>query len=209
MTVKYDYNEGEHMKSKAMTMGLGTLALATMLLSGGVRAEWTLDGSASSFFYVTSKAGAVSEVNTFGGLSGGIGDNGMATLMIDLATVNTAIEVRDQRMRDIAFKVSEFPVAHVTVKVDAAALDSMAPGTLSAASYEATLSMHGVNASIPAELRVIKVDADTVLVQTAKPLLVAASTVGLAEAVEELRTVANLPSINPQVVVDFSLTYNK
>ncbi len=192
------------MKAKALKAGL-----IAVLLSSGAHADWTLDGTASSFYYVTSKAAAVSEVNTFAGLSGSIANDGTAMLMIDLKTVNTAIEVRDQRMRDIAFKVAEFPTAHVTVKVDAAALDSMAPGTMIAASYEAAVSMHGVNAAIPAELRVIKVDADTVLVQTAKPLLVAASSVGLAEAVEELRTVANLPSINPQVVVDFSLTYNK
>lgn len=192
------------MKAKALKAGM-----IALLLSNGAHADWALDGAASSLYYVTSKAAAVSEVNTFGGLSGSIANDGTATLMIDLKTVNTAIEVRDQRMRDIAFKVAEFPMAHVTVKVDAAALDSMAPGTMSAASYEATVSMHGVSAAIPAELRVIKVDADTVLVQTAKPLLVAASSVGLAEAVEELRTVANLPSINPQVVVDFSLTYNK
>ena len=192
------------MKAKALNAGL-----VALLLSAGAQADWALDGAASSFYYVTSKAAAVSEVNTFGGLSGSIANDGTAMLMIDLATVNTSVEVRDQRMRDIAFKVAEFPMAHVTVKVDAAALDSMAPGTRSLATYEASVSMHGVSAAIPAELVVIKLDADTVLVQTAKPLLVAAASVGLAEAVEELRTVANLPSINPQVVVDFSLTYNK
>jgi polyisoprenoid-binding protein YceI len=196
------------MKSKALKAGIAALLGPALLLGAGAQAGWTLDGGASSFYYVTSKAGAVTEVNTFGGLSGEIADDGTALLVIDLATVNTSVEVRDQRMRDIAFKVGEFPMARVSVKVDAAALAGMAPGTLSAASYEATLSMHGVNAPIAAELRVVKLDADTVLVQTAKPLLVAASAVGLAEAVEELRTVANLPSINPQVVVDFSLVYN-
>jgi polyisoprenoid-binding protein YceI len=204
------------MKGKALQAGLialfswrSGLLVGSALLSAGAQADWTLDGAGSSFYYVTSKAGAVSEVNTFGGLSGSIAADGTAMLMIDLATVNTAVEIRDQRMRDIAFKVAEFPMAHVSVKVDAAALDSMAPGTRSLMSVEATVSMHGVSAAIPAEVAVIKLDADTVLVQTAKPLLVAASSVGLAEAVEELRTVANLPSINPQVVVDFSLSYDK
>lgn len=199
------------MGSKAFKSGRSAVLLllgSGLLLSASAQAGWTLDAAASSFYYVTSKAGAVSEVNTFSGLSGEIADDGTAMLMIDLKTVNTAVEVRDQRMRDIAFKVGEFPTAHVTVKVDVAALASMAPGTLSTASYEAALSMHGVNAAIPADLRVIKVDADTLIVETAKPLLVAASVVGLAEAVEELRTVANLPSINPQVVVDFTLVYN-
>lgn len=192
------------MQMKAMKAGI-----VALLLSGGAHADWALDGAASTFHYVTSKAGAISEVNTFSGLSGGIADDGTATLKIDLATVNTAIEVRDQRMRDIAFKVAEYPSADVSVKVDAAALESMAPGTLTTAAHTATVSLHGITKDISTDLRIAKLDADTVLVELAKPLLVAAGDFGLAEGVEELRTIANLPSINPQVVVDFALVYNK
>lgn len=193
------------MQLKALNAGI-----AALLLSGAAQADWTLDGAKSKFHYVTSKAAAISEVNSFGGLSGAIAADGTATLKIDLATVNTAIEIRDQRMRDIAFRVAEFPSADVSVKVDAAMLDSMAPGTLSEPqTYAASVSLHGVMKELSAELQVVKLDADTVLVQLARPLLVAAGDFGLAEGVEELRTIANLPSINPQVVVDFSLVYDK
>ena len=144
------------MQGKALKTGI-----VAVLLSSAAHAEWTLDGDASSFYYVTSKAAAISEVNTFGGLSGAIADDGTATLVIDLATVNTAIEVRDQRMRDIAFKVGEFPTANVSVKVDAAALDGMAPGTLSTGSHTATVSLHGVSKDVMAELQIVKLDADT------------------------------------------------
>lgn len=192
------------MQRKALKTGI-----VALLLSGGAQADWALDSDASSFFYVTSKAAAVSEVNTFTGLEGKIANDGTATLTIDLASVNTAVEIRDQRMRDIAFKVSEFPEASVTVKVDAAALDSMAPGKISTANHTATVSMRGVSKELPAELRIVKLDADSVLVELHKPLLVATSDFGLVEAVEELRTIAGLPSINPQVVVDFALVYNK
>lgn len=193
------------MQMKALNAGI-----AALLLSGAAQADWTLDGSKSSFYYVTSKAATISEVNIFGGLSGAIANDGTATLKIDLATVNTAIEVRDQRMRDIAFRVGEFPSADVSVKVDAAMLDSMAPGTLNApATYTASVGLHGVTKDVSAELQIVKLDADTVLVQLAKPLLVSAGDFGLAEGVEELRNVAGLPSINPQVVVDFSLVYDK
>ncbi|HEY0961315.1 MAG TPA: YceI family protein [Pseudomonadales bacterium] len=193
------------MQSKALNAGM-----AALLLSGAAQADWTLDAANSRFHYVTSKAAAISEVNSFGGLSGAIAGDGTATLTIDLATVNTAIEIRDQRMRDIAFRVGEFPSADVSVKVDAAMLDAMAPGTLGEPqSYTASVSLHGVTKDVAAELQIVKLDADTVLVQLAKPLLVAAGDFGLAEGVEELRTIANLPSINPQVVVDFSLVYDR
>ena len=191
------------MQFKALKTGI-----VALLLSTGAHAEWTLDGAASSFYYVTSKAAAVSEVNSFGGLSGGIADDGTATLAIDLATVNTTIEVRDQRMRDIVFQVAEYPSADITVKIDAAALEAMAPGALNVGSYTATVHLHGLSAEYAADLQVIKLDADSILVNLAKPLLVGAISFGLAEGVEELRNLAGLPSINPNIVVDFTLVYN-
>ena len=191
------------MQFKALKTGI-----VALLLSTGAHAEWTLDGAASSFYYVTSKAAAVSEVNSFGGLSGGIADDGTATLAIDLATVNTTIEVRDQRMRDIVFQVAEYPSADITVKIDAAALEAMAPGALNVGSYTATVHLHGLSAEYAADLQVIKLDADSILVNLAKPLLVGAVSFGLAEGVEELRNLAGLPSINPNIVVDFTLVYN-
>ena len=191
------------MQFKALKTGI-----VALLLSTGAHAEWTLDGAASSFYYVTSKAADVSEVNSFGGLRGGITDDGTATLAIDLATVNTTIEVRDQRMRDIVFQVAEYPSADITVKIDAAALEAMAPGALNVGSYTATVHLHGLSAEYAADLQVIKLDADSILVNLAKPLLVGAVSFGLAEGVEELRNLAGLPSINPNIVVDFTLVYN-
>src|SRR5690606_31654272 len=99
------------MQTQALKAGI-----VALLLSSAAQAEWTLDNEASAFYYVTSKAGAVSELNSFGNLSGTIADDGSATLSIDLASVNTAIEIRDQRMRDIVFKVGEFPRAEVALK---------------------------------------------------------------------------------------------
>src|SRR5688572_8053740 len=96
-------------------------ALLLLVAASQSHAEWTLDGRASSFFYVTTKAAAVTEVNSFSGLSGGISDEGKASLVIDLETVDTAIEIRDQRMRDLVFQVADFPDATVSVDVDAEA----------------------------------------------------------------------------------------
>lgn len=193
------------MQAKALRAGI-----VAVLLSGAVQADWALDGAASSLFYVTGKAGAILEVNTFGSLDGAIADDGTATLEIDLASVNTSIEIRDQRMRDIVFEVAEYPSATVALKgLDPALLDGLVPGELHSMVHTASVTVHGTSAEIEAPLSVVKLDADTLMVQPAKPLLVSAASFGLAEAVEELRTIANLPSINPQVVVDFTLVYHK
>lgn len=187
------------------------LLLGASLLAAAVsaRADWQLDAAASSLFYVTSKASAVSEVNSFATLGGGIDAQGKATLGIDLASVQTAVEIRDQRMREIAFQTEQFPQATVSLQVDLAALDAMAAGSSTSASHTATVALHGVSQELTVDLRIIKLDADSIQVQNAKPLIVAAGSFGLAEAVEQLREIAGLPAINPNVVVDFTLVYNQ
>lgn len=184
--------------------GAGLLAAAM-----SARADWQLDSAASSLYYVTSKASAVSEVNSFATLGGGIDAQGKATLDIDLASVQTAVEIRDQRMREIVFQTAQFPQATVSLQVDTAALAAMAAGSSAVASHSATVSLHGVSQELAVDLRIIKLDADSIQVQNAKPVIVAAGNFGLAEAVEQLREIAGLPAINPNVVVDFTLVYHQ
>ena len=134
---------------------------------------------------------------------------GKAMLGIDLASVQTNIEIRDQRMREIVFQTQQFPQASITVQVDTAALDAMAAGSSVTASHNASIALHGVSQELAVDLLVTKLDADSIQVQNARPLIVAAGSFGLAEAVEQLREIAGLPSINPNVVVDFTLVYHK
>ncbi|MDR0781874.1 MAG: YceI family protein [Pseudomonadales bacterium] len=194
------------MKQLMSKIGLAvTLAGAAAI----ARADWSLDNNASTFHYVTSKNATVSEVNSIAGLSGAISDNGMATLRLNLATVDTAVEVRDQRMRDIVFQVEQFPEATISVPVDSGALDDLKPGVPATATYPVTVSLHGMTQEMPADLQVVKLTNTTLQVNLVKPLIVSAASFGLAEGVEELRALAGLNSITPSVVVDFSLLYRK
>lgn len=179
------------------------LAFCQSLLAG-----WSLDGEASSLFYVTSKASAVSELNTFGELSGSIADNGNASVSISLGSVNTAIEIRDERMREFVFQVATYPLATVTLSADAAQLRGLSPGDSIRSSYEAMLDLHGTKQPLTLELVVTRLNGGGLLVALARPLILNAATFGLAEGVEQLRGIAGLPSINNNVVVDFTLQFD-
>lgn len=191
--------------------GGSRLMFGACLLAAAVsaRADWQLDSAASALYYVTSKASAVSEVNSFATLGGGIDAQGRATLGIDLASVQTSIEIRDQRMREIVFQTEQFPQATVSLQVDVAALAAMAAGSSMTTNHTVKVELHGVSQEMAVDLRISKLDADSVQVQNAKPLIVAAGSFGLAEAVEQLREIAGLPAINPNVVVDFTLVYHQ
>lgn len=192
---------------KLRTWQVVPLAACCLASAAAVQADWSLDADASSFFYVTSKASALSEVNNFTGLSGAISDAGEATLEIDLASVSTNIEVRDERMRELVFQVADFPVATVQVSVDSAQLEALKAGEQLDDSWDATISLHGMEQTLAASLRITKLADEAVQVHTLQPLLVAASSFGLSAGVEQLREVAGLPSINPNVVVNFTLVY--
>jgi polyisoprenoid-binding protein YceI len=170
-------------------------------------ADWQLNNNASSFYYVTSKASAVSEVNNFGELSGSIDNSGKATLIIDLSSVDTAVDVRNQRMRDILFQVADFPQAIASLEVDVEALEAMTAGMSVTGSYQLSLDLHGVTESLSADLQVTKLNSNALQVQLAMPLIVNAATFGLADGVEELRELAGLPSINGNVIVGLSLLF--
>lgn len=196
-----------HKKTGSIFKAIAAAALLTGAMSA--QAAWELDGAASSFYYVTSKASAVSEINSFTGLSGGITDAGAASLAINLASVDTGIDIRNERMRDIVFQVAQYMEATVSVPVDAAALSALAVGDSMIGTYTATVSLHGINQEMSADLKVVKLAQDSIQVSTVRPLIVGAGAFGLTEEVEQLRTIANLTSINPNIVVNFTLVYTQ
>tara|TARA_R110000824_G_scaffold7892_4_gene35838 strand:- start:65912 stop:66502 length:591 start_codon:yes stop_codon:yes gene_type:complete len=171
-------------------------------------ADWQLDNTESSLHYVTSKASAVSEVNSFSGLSGQISEQGRATLQIGLGSVDTAIEIRNQRVRDMLFEVGQYPSASIVIDVNMTELAALPVGSSLTAPYNYNLSLHGISRDLSANLRLTKITANRIEIQPAQPLIISADTFGMTEGVEALREIAGLPSINHNVVVDFSLVYD-
>lgn len=170
---------------------------------------WQLDPDASRVNFTTTKVGQVAEAHDFGKLSGTVAPDGEASVAIDLASVNTNIDLRDQRMEDVLFDVAQFPQATVSVQVDPASLAGLAIGESVIQDLPLTLELHGNTSEIPASLVITRIGLDRVLVETAKPLIVSAASVGLEEGVEQLRELAGLDSIAGQVPVTVSLTFER
>lgn len=171
-------------------------------------ADWTLDNDASRISFVSTKAGAAAEVHRFDRLSGTVDDDGNVTISIYLDSVNTAIPIRDERMRTMLFETDEYPSATLVATVDVAAINGLAVGGNQAMTVEAQLAVHGATISLAAELQVAKLSAERILVASQKPLIVNAPQVNLAEGVERLREVAGLPTISPAVPVTFVLAFD-
>lgn len=171
-------------------------------------AAWSLDTTASYLNFVTTKNTSNVEVHNFTTINGSISSANVATLTIDLSTVNSGVALRDQRMRDLLFDVVNFPSATVTVPVPATLISSLAVGQSATTDISATLNLHGVNGTITTKVSVQKLSSNRVLVQSLSPILVKAGDYALADGVEALRAAVGIASINVSVPVDFALVFD-
>ncbi len=187
---------------------LTALALVAVLAAPAY-AGWTLDNDASRINFVSTKANTAAEVHTFGALDGQVDDDGNATLSIDLDTVDTAIEIRDERMRSMLFETEQFPTATLAATVDMAVVSRLAAGDTADLTSEGQLMVHGTTSSITFDITVSRLTDNRILVASRKPVIVNASQVGLLAGVEKLREVAGLPSISPAVPVSFVLAFDQ
>jgi len=170
-------------------------------------ADWTLDNAGSRLSFVTVKAQDVAEVHTFGQMSGAVSNDGHASVTIQLASVDTLIPIRDERMREVLFQTDIFPTAAVATRLDLPQVEGLAPGTSVATTVELMLSLSGSEHPLTAELLISRLAADRMLISSLKPIIVNADSLALAEGVEKLREIAGLPSISKAVPVSFVLQF--
>lgn len=170
---------------------------------------WTLDPAASRLAYVSIKAGEVAENNRFDTLSGSVAADGTASLSIDLASVNTGVEIRDERMREVFFQVADNPAGTITAKLDPARFAGLAVGQSVLRPLKASVTIKGASADVETEVLVTRITEDRVLVVSAAPVIVSTDMFGLTDELGELRALAQLPSITPAVPVTFTLTFTR
>jgi polyisoprenoid-binding protein YceI len=184
------------------------LATVAALVAVPAHADWKLANDASRVSFVTTKAGQIAEVHRFHSVEGTIDESGNFTITIDLASVDTLIPVRDERMRDILFETAQFPQATLTGRIDAAALANLAAGGTTQMSVAGSLAMRGQTLPVALDVLVAKLSQSRIVVASLQPVVVVASQVDLVAGVEALREVAGLPSISPAVPVSVVLTFS-
>ena len=190
------------MISKPLQTKLAAL-LAAILFTGVAQARWSLDNDASSLSFVTVKAEHVAEAHTFDSLSGTIGDDGGVEISIELASVNTMIPIRNERMQEMLFETNLFPDATISGSINLDALTGMDAGSSVARQIDFELSLHGQSVALAADVQITRT-GEGVIVSTLKPIIVMADSFSLVAGVEKLREVAGLPGISRAVPVSFT-----
>ena len=183
-------------------------SVTVFFLASSASAHWELDNNSSTLSFVTVKADHVGEVHTFDQLSGDINDDGSVQITIELASVNTLIDIRNERMQNMLFETNLFPQATISGEIDLDAVAAMDAGVSQAISVDFDLAIHGESSSYTADVLVTRTESG-VLASTVKPIIVMAATHGLVSGVEALREVAGLPSISRAVPVSFNVVFEQ
>jgi len=188
---------------------LKTFLTITLLIASQAHAGWTLNNDESILSFISIKASDIAEVHSFTSLSGNVTDDGSATVEVDLASVATLIPVRNERMKELLFEISIYPVATITAGMDLEPIGALAPGASLVTTAELLVEMHGEAAPLTEELRVTRLDADTFVVSSQQPLIVNAGMFNLVDGIDALREVAGLPNISKAVPVSFTLIFER
>jgi hypothetical protein len=185
------------------------LIITSLIVAGPCFAAWTLDNDSSQVSFVSVKAGDAGEVHRFTEISGELSSGGNASVTIQLASVDTLIPLRDERMRELLFQTNLFPTASLSTNIDMDALNAIEPGDSMDMAANLTLELHGQQLSLAAEMIVARLGDQRLMVSSRKPVIVNAASVDLVNGIEALREIANLPSISKAVPVSFVLTFDE
>lgn len=197
-------NMQHFMQSRAMRL---LAALCLTVMAGSASAQWELDNASSTLNFISIKNGSVAETHSFGSMFGYVGNDGAVQLSIDLDSVDTAIDIRDQRMRELLFETGDFPAANIKGQVAPAIIEALEPGSVVTSDLGVTLSLHGVEAEVTVPVLVISESGGMLRVISTRPVVVSASDFNLGGGVEALQKVAGLASISTAVPVSFHLVF--
>ena len=182
------------------------LAFCSLFVSSMVMADWHLQ-QPSAIHFVTTKNTNVSEVHSFKAFEGKVSDKGEASLNINLASVDTRIGMRDERMHKHLFELPQFTDARFEAQIPADVLKASSNGQPQILELQGTLTLHGERAQVLAKVLISANKDDSISVTSVTPFLVDAETFTLAAGVQKLREIAGLKSISNIVPVTFTLTF--
>jgi len=165
--------------------------------------DWTVIAG-STVGFVSIKNNATGEVNTFDQLSGTLSDNGNIRIVIALSSVETGINIRNERLKTMLFKVASFPAAMIDAELSDSQVAALKAGGIQTESVSVNVSLHGKTVSKTANVLVSASGGD-VRVTTTEPIIITAQEFGLEPGVAALQQIAGLNAISRSIPVTVDL----
>ncbi|MBO9406877.1 YceI family protein [Shimia sp. R9_1] len=183
------------------------MAFAGPAFAGGHETWKTVDDE-SLIAFGSIKKNTVGEVHTFDGLSGSVNEKGAVSLAIELSSVETNIDIRNERMIEHVFKAAD-AVAELKGEIDFDEVHDLEIGATTVVDFEGTLGLAGVSADVEAELFVARLSEDRVLVTTSDMIMLSTADLGIDAGVDKLMELASLPGITRVTPVSVRMVFEK
>lgn len=180
---------------------MNKLLIILSLLSSSCFAGWQLDSDNSNISFVSTKQTHIREVHQITAFEVEMTSTSQLSLKMDLSSVETAIPIRNERMKAMLFDVANFRYATLTLSLPQG-IDSYQE--TSVVEVTGTLSLHGK--THPVQLSLLLTPGNGSITGTLqKPVIINAADYDLVAGIEALREVAGLKSIGNSVPVTGSI----
>ncbi|MEO0358075.1 MAG: YceI family protein [Pseudomonadota bacterium] len=184
-----------------------TTAALVLAATGVVADGWTLDNDASRIQFGSIKKDYVGESHHFTDVSGNVSEAGNVAISIDLTSVETWIDIRNERMIEHVF--GDVATATLAATLDMDAMNALAPGDSMIAEVDGTLTLLGIETEVFTEFFVMRVADDKVLVTTNDMIFLRADDAGLDGGLDTLMGLANLSGITRASPVSLRLVFDR
>lgn len=181
-------------------------ALATTSYAEGHAANWKLDPALSNVSFGSIKDDYFGESHTFGEMSGTVTADGTVTITLGLASLETMIDIRNERMMEYLFQNA--PSAIIMAEIDMAELTGLAIGEAITIQTFGMLSLIGADTDLDAPFFVMRLSDTQVLVTTNGMLMLSTEDAGFDAGIDKLQELANLDSITRVSPVTMRLVFD-
>jgi len=191
----------------AACLALASCAGASLAQDNPFAGNWVLDKTASVLTFQTVKNNAVVENSKFASFTGTIDETGLATIKVQLDSVDTNIDLRNVRMRFLFFETYNFAEATITTQLDAALLEGLKTRRVMPYHITFNLEMHGISKTLETDAIVTLASDGLVSVASAAPIPIGVKLFGMEENVLKLEDAAKV-KILPSGSVSFNFVFS-
>jgi len=171
-------------------------------------ADWVLDATQSQLNFVSIKKGSVAEIHQFQNIQGSLDSEGQLKINIDLSSVDTNIDIRNERLKTFLFEIDKFTTATLTATIAPSILDAIPEGGSARITVDSTLNLHGESEPLEIDVVITRLVGAKLSAVSVTPIIINAGNFSLIAGIDKLMALAKLPSISHAIPVNFYLTFS-
>jgi len=127
---------------------------------------------------------------------------------IDLSSVETFVEIRNERMIKWVFDAAH-PTATLEAQIDPCDVTGLDPGDTATVTIDGTLTLNGKALPVEADMFVTRLSENKVMITTDEMIMLSMADAGTDSGISKLMALANLPGITRVSPVSLRFVFTK